>query len=31
MREGRLRRMIAAADITASELENLYLEEMPPH
>lgn len=30
MREGRLRRMIAAADITASELENLYLEEMAP-
>lgn len=28
MREGKLRRMVAAADITASELENLYLEEM---
>ncbi|MCC2976682.1 ABC transporter ATP-binding protein [Sphingomonas sp. PL-96] len=28
MREGRLRRMINAADITASELESLYLEEM---
>ncbi|HEX8415385.1 MAG TPA: ATP-binding cassette domain-containing protein [Sphingomicrobium sp.] len=28
MREGRLRRMMPAADITASELENLYLEEM---
>jgi ABC-2 type transport system ATP-binding protein len=28
MREGRLRRMIDAADITAVELENLYLEEM---
>jgi ABC-2 type transport system ATP-binding protein len=28
MREGRLRRMIAAADITAAELEGLYLEEM---
>ncbi len=28
MREGRLRRMIAACDISASELENLYLEEM---
>jgi ABC-2 type transport system ATP-binding protein len=31
MREGRLRRMIDAADITASELENLYLEEMGQH
>jgi ABC-2 type transport system ATP-binding protein len=28
MREGRLRRMIDAADITANELEALYLEEM---
>lgn len=28
MREGRLRRMMPAADITASELENLYLQEM---
>jgi ABC-2 type transport system ATP-binding protein len=28
MREGRLRRMMAAADITAAELENLYLQEM---
>jgi len=28
MREGRLRRMIDAADITAVELESLYLEEM---
>ena len=28
MREGRLRRMIDAVDITASELEALYLEEM---
>lgn len=28
MREGKLRRMIAAADITASDLERLYLEEM---
>lgn len=28
MREGRLRRMIDAADITASDLERLYLEEM---
>lgn len=28
MREGKLRRMIHAADITASELESLYLEEM---
>jgi ABC-2 type transport system ATP-binding protein len=31
MREGRLRSMIAAADITAAELENLYLEEMAQH
>ncbi|MCG2842057.1 ATP-binding cassette domain-containing protein [Sandaracinobacter sp. RS1-74] len=28
MRQGKLRRMLAAADITATELENLYLEEM---
>ncbi len=28
MREGRLRRMIEAADITASDLERRYLEEM---
>ncbi len=30
MREGRLRRMIDAGDITASDLERLYLEEMTP-
>lgn len=28
MREGKLRRMIAASDVTASDLERLYLEEM---